>query len=50
MKEGWVGKQEGLLQVLWERGWIDESSLQEYQVIRKDDESQVIDDFSLEKS
>jgi hypothetical protein len=30
-KEGGVGKQKGLLQVLWERGWIDESNLQEYQ-------------------
>jgi hypothetical protein len=26
-EEGWVGKQKGLLQVLWERGWIDESNL-----------------------
>jgi hypothetical protein len=46
-KEGWVGKQKGLMQVLWERGWIDESNLQEYQVLRKDDEGEVIDDFSL---
>ena len=28
--EGWVGKPKGLLQVLWERGWIDEGQLQEY--------------------
>jgi hypothetical protein len=47
-KEGWVGKQKGLLQVLWERGWIDESNLHEYQVLRKDDEGEVIDDFSLD--
>jgi hypothetical protein len=23
--KGWVGKPKGLLQVLWEQGWIDES-------------------------
>jgi hypothetical protein len=47
-REGWVGKQKGLLQVLWERGWIDESNLQEDQVLQKDDEGEVINDFSLE--
>ncbi len=36
------------MQVLWERGWIDESNLQEYQVLQKDDEGEVIDDFSLD--
>jgi hypothetical protein len=25
IKEGWEGKAKGMLQVLWERGWIDES-------------------------
>jgi hypothetical protein len=47
-KEGWVGMQKGSLQVLWERGWIDEGNLQEHQVPRKDDEGEVIDDFSLD--
>ena len=28
--EGWEGKAKGLLQVLWERGWIDESQLEMY--------------------
>jgi hypothetical protein len=36
------------LQVLWERGWIDESNIDEYKVIRKDDDGEVMDDFSLE--
>jgi hypothetical protein len=26
-QQGWEGKQKGLLQVLWERRWIDESRL-----------------------
>ncbi len=26
---GWEGKQKGLLQVLWERGWIDTSKINE---------------------
>ena len=30
VKEGWLGKSKGLLQVLWERGWIDELRLGEY--------------------
>ena len=30
VKEGWLGKPKGLLQVLWERGWINESKLGEY--------------------
>ena len=30
VKEGWLGKPKGLLQVLWERGWINESRLGEY--------------------
>ncbi len=48
-KERWVGKEKGLLQVLWERGWIDKTNLQEYQeVIQKYDEGKAIDDFSLE--
>jgi hypothetical protein len=24
---GWEGKGKGLLQILWERGWIDESMI-----------------------
>ena len=25
--EGWLGKQKGMLQILWERGWIDSSKV-----------------------
>ncbi len=36
--EGWVGKPKGLLQVLWERGWIDPSKpLESYTVNGKKD-------------
>ena len=48
MQQGWEGKQKGLLQVLWERGWIDESKLDEYKNIKKDDEGIVVDKESLE--
>lgn len=27
---GWVGKLKGLLQVLWERGWVDDTQLHMY--------------------
>jgi hypothetical protein len=42
--EGWYGKPKGLLQVLWERGFIDESRLDDYRKIvpkgwKKDDGS-----------
>ncbi len=30
--EGWVGKLKGMLQVLWERGFINEGNLQQYTV------------------
>ena len=29
-KEGWMGKPKGLLQILWERGFIDEKNLHLY--------------------
>ncbi|KAI2509704.1 hypothetical protein MHU86_4686 [Fragilaria crotonensis] len=29
-KKGWQGQAKGLLQVLWERGWIDEGNLEKY--------------------
>jgi hypothetical protein len=31
-KKGWEGRQKGLLQVLWERGWIDEAQLDKYTI------------------
>jgi hypothetical protein len=27
VKEGWLGKPKGMLQILWERGWIDSSKV-----------------------
>ena len=30
IEEGWLGKPKGLLQVLWERGWINEKKKNEY--------------------
>ncbi len=30
IREGWVGKPKGLLQVLWERGWVNEGELDMY--------------------
>jgi hypothetical protein len=47
IQQGWEGKQKGLLQVLWERWWIDESKLDEYKLIKRDDKGIVVDE-SLE--
>ena len=30
MQKGWEGQPKGLLQVLWERGWIDEGQFEKY--------------------
>ena len=30
IEEGWGGRPKGLLQVLWERGWVDERKISEY--------------------
>ena len=30
VEEGWLGKPKGLLQVLWERGWIDKNNVCKY--------------------
>jgi len=44
---GWEGKGKGLLQILWERGWIDESKLKEYKVRVTDDAGIIIPEYSL---
>ena len=41
-KRGWMNEPKGLLQVLWERGWIDETKLRYYKVPYEKD-----NDFSL---
>jgi hypothetical protein len=30
IKQGWQGKEKGILQIPWERGWIDESNMNQY--------------------
>ena len=45
--EGWCGAPKGMLQVLWERGWIDERYFSEYRKISRDDNGEIIDDRSL---
>jgi hypothetical protein len=43
-KKGWEGQLKGLLQVLWDRGWIDEGQLQKYTMVpATDDDGQVLD-------
>jgi hypothetical protein len=27
VKEGWLGKPKGMLQILWDRGWIDSTKV-----------------------
>jgi hypothetical protein len=41
-------KQKGLLQVLWEQGWIDLACLEEHAIIKKDDVGAVDEEFSLQ--
>jgi hypothetical protein len=48
IKPGWVGKQKGLLQVLWEQGWIDAACLEEHATIKKDDVGAIDREFSLQ--
>jgi hypothetical protein len=41
-RKGWEGQPKGLLQVLWEQGWIDEGQLQRYTIdIAKDNDCEV---------
>jgi hypothetical protein len=48
IKEGWVGKAKGLLQVLWERGFIDTNKLSSYTLTgRKNELGNVDVSFSL---
>jgi hypothetical protein len=43
-KKGWQGQPKGLLQVLWERGWIDESQIEKYTMdLSKDDDGEVLE-------
>jgi hypothetical protein len=40
---GWEGQLKGMLQVLWERGWIDENNLVKYTFSGRKNEIGVID-------
>ena len=51
VKKGWEGQPKGLLQVLWERGWIDQGQLEKYTMDpATDDDGKVLEgaeDWSL---
>jgi hypothetical protein len=44
---GWAGKGKGLLQVLWEQGWIDETKTSQYKKVVTDDAGFPVKEFSL---
>jgi hypothetical protein len=47
-EEGWEGKPKGMLQILWERGWINPQRWQDYTVNgKKDALGRTIDESSL---
>ena len=46
--KGWVGKGKGLLQVLWERGFIDELKVKNYRIKMLDEDGNMVPEFSLE--
>jgi hypothetical protein len=45
--EGWEGKPKGLLQILWERGWIDETQVDRYRLETRDEDGKIVEEFSL---
>ena len=47
VKPGWQGKPKGLLQVLWERGFINEEELEQYKLESTDEDGQMIEEYSL---
>jgi hypothetical protein len=47
IEASWVEKQKGLLQVLWEHGWIDVSHLDNYAIMKKDETGAVDKELSL---
>jgi hypothetical protein len=44
---GWEGKGKGLLQILWEQGWLNESLIRQYKLRMEDDAGVLIPEFSL---
>lgn len=47
IRPGWVGKPKGLLQVMWERGFIDEEKLDKYKLTATDHDGELIEEYSL---
>ena len=47
-QKGWQGKSKGMLQVLWERGFIDVMKLKRYRIKALDDDGNLIPELSLE--
>jgi len=48
IQKGWHGKPKEMLQVMWERGFVDESKLQCYKIKVLDDSGEIVPQFSLE--
>lgn len=46
-RPGWVGAPKGLLQVLWERGWIEEQRYKDYHLYTTDASKNTIAELSL---
>jgi hypothetical protein len=44
---GWEGRGKGMLQILWERGWINVNKLSEYKMVLQDDAGFIVKDYSL---
>ncbi len=43
-RKGWIGQPKGLLQVLWERGWIDKGHIEKYSIdLVKDNDGAVLE-------
>lgn len=48
--EGWVGKAKGIKQILWERGWLDATKLNQYKKeMPKDEFGNDVEEFCLPK-
>jgi hypothetical protein len=47
IEKGWVGTNKGLLQLLWERGFIDTGKMKQYQLKVVGDNGDLVPEFSL---
>jgi hypothetical protein len=46
-EEGWFGKPKGLLQILWERGWVDDTRVRLHLLEARDNSGEIIEEYSL---